>query len=64
MIKVEDRMVSSPVIERPRGTTPLTRALKQMGFRVGPITSKLIKGLPRRGPRFLCVSIMCEPIRT
>jgi predicted aspartyl protease len=48
IIKVEDRMASSPVIERPEGTTPLIGvvALEQMGFRVDPVSGRLIKGLP------------------
>jgi predicted aspartyl protease len=36
------------VIERPEGTTPLIGvvALEQMGFRVDPVSGRLIKGLP------------------
>jgi predicted aspartyl protease len=45
---IEDRIAGTPVIKRPRGTTPIIGvvALEQMGFRVDPTTGKLIKGLP------------------
>ena len=48
IIQIEDRTAASYVIVRPRNTTPLIGvvALEQMGFRVDPITGKLIKGLP------------------
>jgi len=48
MIRVEDRIARSPIIVRPRGTTPLIGvvALEQMGYRVDPVTGKLIRGLP------------------
>ena len=48
IIEVEDRIAQSPIIIRPRGTTPLIGvvALEQMGYRVDPTTGKLIKGLP------------------
>jgi predicted aspartyl protease len=48
IIQIEDRTAASYVIVRPRGTTPLVGvvALEQMGFRVDPVTGKLIKGLP------------------
>ncbi len=48
LIKIEDRIAQSPVIVRPKGTTPLIGvvALEQMGYKVDPITGKLIKGLP------------------
>jgi predicted aspartyl protease len=48
IIQIEDRTSLSYIIIRPRGTTPLIGvvALEQMGFRVDPITGKLIKGLP------------------
>jgi len=48
IIGVEDRIAQSPIIIRPRGTTPLMGvvALEQMGYRVDPTTGKLIKGLP------------------
>jgi len=37
-----------PIIERPRGVTPIIGAiaLEQMGFRVDPATEKLVEGLP------------------
>ncbi|MCC6019175.1 MAG: aspartyl protease [Candidatus Verstraetearchaeota archaeon] len=48
IIKIEDRIAQSPVIKRPRGTTPLIGvvALEQMGYKVDPTTGRLIKGLP------------------
>jgi len=48
VIQVEDRTAASYVIVRPRGTTPLISvvALEQMGFRVDPVTGRLVKGLP------------------
>ena len=48
LIAVEDRVAICPVVRRPRGTTPLIGvvALEQMGFRVDPVTGRLIKGLP------------------
>lgn len=48
IIKVEDRIAQSPIITRPKGTTPLIGvvALEQMGYKVDPTTGKLIKGLP------------------
>jgi len=48
IIQIEDRIAASYVIVRPRGTTPLIGvvALEQMGFRVDPVTGKLVKGLP------------------
>jgi predicted aspartyl protease len=48
IIQIEDRTAASYVIVRPRGATPLIGvvALEQMGFRVDPVTGKLIKGLP------------------
>ena len=48
IIQIEDRTAASYVIVRPRDTTPLIGvvALEQMGFRVDPVTGKLIKGLP------------------
>ncbi len=48
MILIEDRFAETPVIKRPRGTTPLIGviALEQMGFKVDPTTGKLVKGLP------------------
>jgi predicted aspartyl protease len=48
IVQVEDRTALSYTIVRPRGTTPLIGvvALEQMGFRVDPVTGKLIKGLP------------------
>jgi len=48
VIQIEDRIAASYVIVRPRATTPLVGvvALEQMGFRVDPVTGKLIKGLP------------------
>jgi len=48
IIKIEDRIAQSPIIKRPRGTTPLIGvvALEQMGYRVDPATGRLIKGLP------------------
>jgi clan AA aspartic protease len=48
IIHIEDRTAASYVIVRPRDTTPLIGvvALEQMGFRVDPVTGKLIKGLP------------------
>jgi len=48
VIQVEDRTAASYVIVRPRGTTPLIGvvALEQMGFRVDPVTGRLVKGLP------------------
>jgi len=46
--QVEDRTAVSYVIIRPKGTTPLIGvvALEQMGYRVDPVTGKLVKGLP------------------
>ena len=48
VIQVEDRTAASYVIVRPKGTTPLIGvvALEQMGFRVDPVTGRLVKGLP------------------
>jgi len=48
IVQIEDRIAGCPVIERPRGTTPVIGvvALEQMGIRVDPATGKLIKGLP------------------
>jgi predicted aspartyl protease len=48
VIQIEDRIAASYVIVRPKNTTPLIGvvALEQMGFRVDPLTGKLIKGLP------------------
>jgi len=48
IIQIEDRTAASYVIVRPRNTTPLIGvvALEQMGFRVDPVTGKLIKRLP------------------
>ena len=48
IIKIEDRIAQSPIIARPKGTTPLIGvvALEQMGYKVDPTTGKLIKGLP------------------
>ncbi|MEM4488587.1 MAG: hypothetical protein QXK88_07320 [Desulfurococcaceae archaeon] len=48
IIEVEDRIAQSPIIIRPKGTTPLIGvvALEQMGYRVDSTTGKLIKGSP------------------
>jgi predicted aspartyl protease len=48
IIQIEDRTAAGYIIVRPRGTTPLIGvvALEQMGFRVDPVTGRLIKGLP------------------
>ena len=48
VIQIEDRTAASYIIVRPRGTTPLIGvvALEQMGFRVDPVTGRLVKGLP------------------
>jgi len=48
LVQIEDRIAICPIIERPRGTTPIigVTALEQMGFRVDPVTGKLVKGLP------------------
>ncbi|PUA31096.1 MAG: hypothetical protein B9J98_07610 [Candidatus Terraquivivens tikiterensis] len=48
IIKIEDRISETPVIVRPKGTTPLIGVvvLEQMGYRVDPNTGKLVKGLP------------------
>lgn len=48
VIFIEDRLALSPIIKRPKGTSPLIGvvALEQMGFRVDPVTGRLIKGLP------------------
>ena len=48
IIKIEDRIAQSPIITRPKGTTPLIGvvALEQMGYKIDPTTGKLIKGLP------------------
>lgn len=48
IIQLEDRSAASYVIVRPKDTTPLIGvvALEQMGYRVDPVTGKLIKGLP------------------
>jgi len=48
IVKIEDRISEAPVIVRPRGTTPLVGVvvLEQMGYRIDPITGKLIKDLP------------------
>jgi clan AA aspartic protease len=48
IIRIEDRTAASYVIMRPKNTTPLIGvvALEQMGFRVDPVTGRLIKGLP------------------
>jgi predicted aspartyl protease len=46
--QIEDRSAISYIIVRSRGTTPLIGvvALEQMGFRVDPLTSRLVKELP------------------
>jgi len=48
IIQIEDRTAASYIIVRPKGATPLIGvvALEQMGFRVDPVTGKLVKGLP------------------
>lgn len=48
VIQIEDRIAVCPVIERPRSTTPVIGvvALEQTGFRVDPVTGRLVKGLP------------------
>jgi len=48
IVKIEDRISEAPVIVRPRSTTSLIGVvvLEQMGYRIDPITGKLIKGLP------------------
>jgi predicted aspartyl protease len=48
IIQVEDRTAASYVVVEPKGTTPLIGvvALEQMGFRVDPVTGRLVKGLP------------------
>ena len=48
IIEIEGRIAQSPVIVRPKGTTPLIGivALEQMGYKVDPTTGKLVKGLP------------------
>ena len=48
IIGIEDRIAQSPIITRPRGTTPLIGVvvLEQMGYKVDPATGRLIKGLP------------------
>jgi predicted aspartyl protease len=48
IIQLEDRTAASYVIVRPKNTTPLIGvvALEQMGYRVDPVTGKLVKGLP------------------
>jgi clan AA aspartic protease len=48
IIRIEDRIAQSPIIKRPKGTTPLIGvvALEQMGYKVDPTTGKLVKGLP------------------
>lgn len=48
IIRIEDRIAQSPIMIRPKGTAPLIGvvALEQMGYKVDPITGKLIKGLP------------------
>jgi len=48
IVEIEDRIAVCPVIQRPKGTTPLIGvvALEQMGFRVDPVTGKLVKGMP------------------
>jgi predicted aspartyl protease len=46
--QIEDRSAISYIIVRSRGTTPLIGvvALEQMGFRVDPLTGRLVKELP------------------
>ena len=48
IIQIEDRTAASYIIVRPKGATPLIGvvALEQMGYRVDPVTGKLVKGLP------------------
>jgi predicted aspartyl protease len=48
VVQIEDRSAATPLIVRPRGTTPLIGvvALEQMGYKVDPATGRLIKGLP------------------
>jgi predicted aspartyl protease len=48
VVQVDDRIAVCPVIERPENSTPIVGvvALEQMGFRVDPVTGKLVKGLP------------------
>ncbi len=47
IVQIEDRIAECPVIERPKGTSPVIGvvALEQMGFRIDPVTGRLIKGL-------------------
>jgi len=48
VIQIEDRIAVCPMVERPRGTAPIIGvvALEQTGFRVDPVTGRLVKGLP------------------
>jgi clan AA aspartic protease len=48
LIKIDDWIAQSPVVTRPKGTTPLIGvvALEQMGYKVDPTTGKLVRGLP------------------
>jgi predicted aspartyl protease len=48
VVQVDDRIAVCPVIERPENSTPIVGvvALEQMGFRVDPVTGKLVMGLP------------------
>jgi len=48
MVQVEDRIAECPVIERSKETSVIIGvvALEQMGFRIDPVTGKLVKGLP------------------
>ncbi|QOJ79248.1 hypothetical protein IG193_01940 [Infirmifilum lucidum] len=48
IVQIEDRIAECPVIGRPEGTTPIVGVvvLEQMGFRVDPVTGRLVKGLP------------------
>lgn len=48
VIEIEGEIAQTLIIRRPRGTTPLVGvvALEQMGYRVDPVTGRLVKGLP------------------
>lgn len=48
ILQIEDRIAGCPVIKRLKAKTPVVGviALEQMGFKIDPVTGRLIKGLP------------------
>jgi len=48
LVQIEDKTAEVLIMIRPKGMIPLigVTALEQMGYRVDPVTGKLVKGLP------------------